>query len=240
MNYKSAGEQLRLSAESLGVRRTKAPTFRQASIGTASFWRHSLRAQRFSGARRLIRLPRGSHRNARQARRFPMLAPKAPHILPTTSGAAVTREGTSAADSSAEDRPRFEKSRCRQVRSKTVRTNAVTPAPSAGEITPPRVPIVRLPALDHALMVMGRHIEMHEIYSPVCSFRGEGEDQGRIRITVVKFDRAPGLDHEPLRDDLEHPASGDGPAGSCIFDPGRDAWRFVWGWPCDDPSIEPL
>src|SRR5271165_1581882 len=78
------------------------------------------------------------------------------------------------------------------------------PAPSAGEITPPGVPIVRLPALDHAMIVMGRHVEMHEVYSSVCSFRGEREDQGRIRITVVKFGRAPGLDHEPLRDDLEH------------------------------------
>ena len=81
--------------------------------------------------------------------------------------------------------------------------NALTPAPSAGEITPPWAPIVRLPALNHALIVMDWHVEMHEVYSPVCSFRGEGEDQGRIRITVVKFGRAPGLDHEPLRDDLE-------------------------------------
>jgi len=55
----------------------------------------------------------------------------------------------------------------------------VTPAPSAGEITPPWAPIVRLPALDHALIVMGRHIEMHEIYSSVCPFRGEGEEQRR-------------------------------------------------------------
>src|SRR6202011_4445087 len=77
------------------------------------------------------------------------------------------------------------------------------PARSAGEITPPWAPIVRLPALDHAVIVMGRNVEMHEVYSSVCSFRGEGEDQGRIRITVVKFGRAPGLDHEPLRDDLE-------------------------------------
>src|SRR5215472_17922813 len=65
---------------------------------------------------------------------------------------------------------------------------------------------MRLPALDHALIVMGRYIEMHEIYSSVCSFRGEGEDQDRIRITVVKSGRAPGLDHEPLRDDMEHRA----------------------------------
>src|SRR5262249_50092728 len=62
------------------------------------------------------------------------------------------------------------------------------------------------PALDHALIVMGRYIEMHEIYSSVCSVRGEGEDQGRIRITVVKSGRASGLDHKPLRDDLEHRA----------------------------------
>ena len=47
------------------------------------------------------------------------------------------------------------------------------------------------------------HVEMHEVYSSVCSFRGEGEDQGRIWIRVVKSGRAPGLDHEPLRDDLE-------------------------------------
>jgi hypothetical protein len=76
-------------------------------------------------------------------------------------------------------------------------------APSAGKITPPWAPIVRLPALDNALIIMGRHVEVHEVYSSVCSFRGEGEDQGRIRITGVKFDRAPGLDHQPLRDDLE-------------------------------------
>jgi hypothetical protein len=62
---------------------------------------------------------------------------------------------------------------------------------------------VRLPALNDALIVMGWHVEMHEVYSSVCSFRGEGEDQGRIWIPVVKFGRAPGLDHEPLRDDLE-------------------------------------
>src|ERR1700720_3781608 len=68
----------------------------------------------------------------------------------------------------------------------------------------PWAPIVRLPALDHALIVMGRHVEMHEVYSSVCSLRGEGEDQGRIRIIVVKFGRAPRLDHEALRDDLEH------------------------------------
>ena len=49
-----------------------------------------------------------------------------------------------------------------------------TPAPSAGEITPPWAPIVRLPALDHVLIVMGRHVEMHEVYSSVCSFRGDG------------------------------------------------------------------
>src|SRR5215472_4940262 len=48
--------------------------------------------------------------------------------------------------------------------------------PSAGEITPPWVPIVCLPALNHALIVMGWHVEMHEVYSSVCSFRGEGED----------------------------------------------------------------
>jgi hypothetical protein len=41
-------------------------------------------------------------------------------------------------------------------------------------------------------------------HSSVCSFRGEGEDQGRIRITVVKLGRAPGLNHEPSRDDLEN------------------------------------
>src|SRR5215469_13177017 len=76
-------------------------------------------------------------------------------------------------------------------------------APSASEITPPWAPIVRLPALNHALIVVGWHVEMHEVYSPVCSFRGEGEDQGRIWIPFVKFGRAPGLDHEPLRDDLE-------------------------------------
>jgi len=73
----------------------------------------------------------------------------------------------------------FQKCRCRQVGPKTVRTNDVTPAPSAGEITPPWAPIVRLPALDHALIVMGRHIEMHEIYSSFCPFRGEGEEQRR-------------------------------------------------------------
>jgi hypothetical protein len=69
---------------------------------------------------------------------------------------------------------------------------------------PPWAPIVRLPALDHAVIVMGRNVEMNEVYSSVCSFRGEGEDQGRIRITVVKLGRAPGLDHEPSRDDLEN------------------------------------
>src|SRR5215475_7375796 len=47
---------------------------------------------------------------------------------------------------------------------------------------------------------------MHEIHSSGCSLRREGEDQGRIRITVVKFDRAPGLDHEPVRDDPERRA----------------------------------
>ena len=57
------------------------------------------------------------------------------------------------------------------------------PARLAGEITPPWAPIVRLPTLDHGVIVMGRHVEMHEVYSSVCSFRGEGEDQGRIRIT---------------------------------------------------------
>ena len=44
---------------------------------------------------------------------------------------------------------------------------------------------------------------MHEVYSSVCCFRGEGEDQGRIWIPFVKFGRASGLDHEPLRDDPE-------------------------------------
>src|ERR1700746_2115163 len=67
---------------------------------------------------------------------------------------------------------------------------------------PPWAPIVRLPTLNHALIVMGWHVEMHEVYSSVCSFRGEGEDQGRIWIPVVKFGRAPGLDHEASRDDL--------------------------------------
>jgi hypothetical protein len=76
-------------------------------------------------------------------------------------------------------------------------------APSAGEITPPWAPIVCLPALNYALIVVGWHVEMHEVYSSVCSFRDEGEDQGRIWIRVVKSGRAPGLDHEPLRDDLE-------------------------------------
>ena len=62
---------------------------------------------------------------------------------------------------------------------------------------------MRLPTLNHALIVMGWHVEMHEVYSSVCSFRGEGEDQGRIGIPDVKFGRAPGLDHEASRDDLE-------------------------------------
>jgi hypothetical protein len=31
--------------------------------------------------------------------------------------------------------------------------------------------------------------------------------KGRIRIAVVRFGRAPGLDHETLRDDLEHRTS---------------------------------
>ena len=77
-------------------------------------------------------------------------------------------------------------------------------APSAGKITPPWAPIVRLPALDNALIVMDRHVEMDEVYSSASSFRCEGEDQSRIWITGVKFYRAPGLDHQPLRDDLEN------------------------------------
>ena len=81
--------------------------------------------------------------------------------------------------------------------------SVMDPQPSASEITPPWAPIVCLPARNHALIVMGWHVEMHEVYSSVCSFRGEGEDQGRIWIRVVKSGRAPGLDHEPLRDDLE-------------------------------------
>jgi hypothetical protein len=44
---------------------------------------------------------------------------------------------------------------------------------------------------------------MHEVYSSVCSFGGEAEDQGRIWILVVKFGRPPGLDHDASRDDLE-------------------------------------
>ena len=55
---------------------------------------------------------------------------------------------------------------------KGVRINALTPAPSAGEITPPWVPIVRLPALNHALIIMGWYVEMHEVYSSVCSLPG--------------------------------------------------------------------
>ena len=43
------------------------------------------------------------------------------------------------------------------------------------------------PSPQPALIVMGWHVEMHEVYSPVCSFGGEGEDQGRIWIPVVKF-----------------------------------------------------
>src|SRR5215831_3479157 len=35
--------------------------------------------------------------------------------------------------------------------------------PSVGEITPPWAPIVCLPALNHALIVMGWHVEMHEV-----------------------------------------------------------------------------
>ena len=67
-----------------------------------------------------------------------------------------------------------------------------TPGAVAGEITPPWAPIARLPALDHAVIVMGRNVEMHEVYSSVCSFRGEGEDQGRIRINVVPNQICPG------------------------------------------------
>ena len=70
---------------------------------------------------------------------------------------------------------------------KGIRMNALTPAPSAGEITPPWAPIVRLPALNHALIVMGWHVEMYEVYSSVCSFRGEGEDQGRIWIPSLNL-----------------------------------------------------
>src|SRR5215469_8177184 len=77
-------------------------------------------------------------------------------------------------------------------------------APSAGKITSPWAPIVRLPALDNTLIVMDRHVEMHEVYASVSSFRGEGEDQSGIWITGVKFYRTPGLDHQPLRDDLEN------------------------------------
>ena len=45
---------------------------------------------------------------------------------------------------------------------KGVRMNALTPAPSAGEITPPRAPIARLPALNHVLIVMGWHVDIVE------------------------------------------------------------------------------
>jgi hypothetical protein len=64
--------------------------------------------------------------------------------------------------------------------------NALTPGRQPARLTPPWIPIVCLPALNHALIVMGWHVEMHEVYSSVCSFRGEGEDQGRIWIRVVK------------------------------------------------------
>src|SRR5262249_20741045 len=35
--------------------------------------------------------------------------------------------------------------------------------PSAGKVMPPWAPIVCLPALNHALIVMGWHVEMHEV-----------------------------------------------------------------------------
>ena len=100
-------------------------------------------------------------------------------------------------------RRQFWEYRRRQVWSQGSPHQRPDPEPSAGEITPPWAPIVRLPALNHALIIMGWYVEMHEVYSSVCSFRGEGEDQGRISFLVVEFGRAPGLDHEPLRDDLE-------------------------------------
>ena len=37
--------------------------------------------------------------------------------------------------------------------------------------------MMRLPAINHALIVMGWYVEIHEVYSSFCFFRGKGEDQ---------------------------------------------------------------
>jgi hypothetical protein len=68
-----------------------------------------------------------------------------------------------------------------------VRANALSPRRRSRRNNAAMGPTVRLPALDHAPIVMGWRVEMHEVYSSVCSFRGEGEDQGGIWIPSLNL-----------------------------------------------------
>jgi hypothetical protein len=49
-------------------------------------------------------------------------------------------------------------------------------ASSPGEKAAPRSPVVHLPSLGHALIIVGRHVEVHEVDPSVLSLRNEGRE----------------------------------------------------------------
>src|SRR5215472_11757104 len=139
----------------------------------------SSRAARCAPARREPNLSWCQRRNPSSQRRY-LIALKA--ISTRSSQAAALRRMMLARNRKFEDSPlegtgfeisvpRYRRWSCGSPRY-AIRAEQL----SAGEITPPWAPIVCLPALNHALIVMSWHVEMHEVYSSVCSFRGEGED----------------------------------------------------------------
>jgi hypothetical protein len=69
---------------------------------------------------------------------------------------------------------------------------------------PPRHPIVRLPTLGHALVVVVGDIEVGEMNSSAASLLHEYQDERGIGITLLERRRSPGLDNQRRLDHGQH------------------------------------
>src|SRR5712691_7013740 len=77
---------------------------------------------------------------------------------------------------------------------------------AAGEILAPGLPVVLLPALVDAVVVVVRDVDVHEVDAPALALGREADDQRRIDVALAKGSRAPGLYDQPARDGLQHAA----------------------------------
>src|SRR5580704_18046347 len=67
----------------------------------------------------------------------------------------------------------------------------------AGQIAPPRRPLVCIPAIGNAFVVLAGDVEVDEIDAACRTLGRKRQDQGRVSISVVEMDRSPRLDDQP-------------------------------------------